>query len=128
MCLSRMNKSVLIYSALTVFSVLVVATTTGFVGYGLGKRDAKLSTPTLPTPTEIPTCAQDTFACPDGTTVGRTGENCEFAACPSPTPWPTVTPNQNPPAVACPQDAKLCPNGSAVGRIGPTCEFAPCPQ
>jgi hypothetical protein len=28
--------------------------------------------------------------CPDGTSVGRTGPNCEFAACPSATPNPTA--------------------------------------
>ena len=27
-------------------------------------------------------CPQDAKICPDGTTVGRTGPNCEFAACP----------------------------------------------
>jgi|GEM_PF-1905378 len=27
-------------------------------------------------------CTLDAMVCPDGTTVGRTGPNCEFAACP----------------------------------------------
>jgi len=29
-------------------------------------------------------CTMDAMICPDGTTVGRTGPNCEFAACPAP--------------------------------------------
>lgn len=28
-------------------------------------------------------CTLDAMICPDGTAVGRTGPNCEFAACPS---------------------------------------------
>ena len=27
-------------------------------------------------------CTLEAMVCPDGTTVGRTGPNCEFAACP----------------------------------------------
>jgi hypothetical protein len=30
----------------------------------------------------IKACPMDAKVCPDGTTVGRTGANCEFAACP----------------------------------------------
>jgi len=29
-------------------------------------------------------CTQDAMLCPDGSYVGRTGPNCEFAACPIP--------------------------------------------
>lgn len=31
-------------------------------------------------------CPQDARICPDGSAVGRTGPNCEFAACPIPVP------------------------------------------
>jgi len=55
-------------------------------------------------------------ACPDGSYVGRSGPNCEFAPCPT-----TGT------QVACTEEAKLCPDGSSVARTGPNCEFAPCP-
>lgn len=30
-------------------------------------------------------CTEDARICPDGSTVGRTGPNCEFAKCPTPT-------------------------------------------
>lgn len=29
-------------------------------------------------------CTQEAKICPDGTAVGRTGPNCEFAPCPGP--------------------------------------------
>lgn len=59
-------------------------------------------------------CTLEAKQCPDGSSVGRTGPNCEFAACPT-------TPK------ACTEEAKQCPDGSYVGRGGPNCEFAPCP-
>ena len=63
-------------------------------------------------------CTMEAKVCPDGSAVGRTGPNCEFAPCPG---------GEEPPAVACTKEAKVCPDGSAVGRTGPECEFAPCP-
>src|SRR3989338_7210150 len=49
-------------------------------------------------------CTQEAKLCSDGTAVGRTGPNCEFAACPS-TPPLTCTPN-------APQTQTLsCPTG-----------------
>jgi hypothetical protein len=66
-------------------------------------------------------CQTDARTCPDGTSVGRQGPNCEFAACP-----PSKDPAKEEP-VACTRDAKVCPDGSSVGRQGPNCEFEPCP-
>jgi hypothetical protein len=91
-------------------------------------------------------CTDDAKVCPDGSSVGRTGPNCEFAACPTlnacdadakvcpdgstvsrvlPTCQFAPCPSSG---VACTADAKKCPNGSYVGRVAPSCEFAPCPQ
>ena len=40
--------------------------------------------PPLPTPIPIPkACTQEAKQCPDGSYVGRTGPNCEFAKCPA---------------------------------------------
>ncbi|MDO8572849.1 MAG: DUF5667 domain-containing protein [bacterium] len=36
-----------------------------------------------PNPTESVACTQEARLCPDGTSVGRAGPRCEFAACPS---------------------------------------------
>lgn len=33
-------------------------------------------------------CTMEAKICPDGSAVGRTGPDCEFAACPTPTPTP----------------------------------------
>lgn len=73
-------------------------------------------------------CSEEAKMCPDGSSVGRTGPNCEFAIC----PLPVVT---NPDEIlgsgeiyACTMDAKMCPDGSYVGRSGPKCEFQACPS
>lgn len=36
-------------------------------------------------------CTADAMVCPNGTTVGRTGPNCTFAACPSSASLPSIT-------------------------------------
>lgn len=86
-------------------------------------------------------CPMDAKICPDGSSVGRVGPNCEFAACPGevsipetpgtkvppPVPVPVPVTDGSGGAVACTMDAKMCPDGSYVGRTGPNCEFAPCP-
>ena len=61
-------------------------------------------------------CTLEAKVCPDGSTVGRIGANCEFAPCPE------VSENN-----FCTQDKMECPDGSTVGRIPPDCNFAPCP-
>lgn len=67
-------------------------------------------------------CTMEAKICPDGTAVGRTGPNCEFAECPG------GVVNNGGGEVACTKEAKICPDGSAVGRTGPNCEFAECPN
>ncbi len=78
-------------------------------------------------------CTEEAMVCPDGSAVGRTGPNCEFAPCPEAATDPGGADVGDPGATggdaptACTRDAKVCPDGSAVGRTGPNCEFAPCP-
>jgi len=36
----------------------------------------------LPKPTQPVACTAEVKLCPDGSSVGRTGPHCEFAACP----------------------------------------------
>jgi len=50
------------------------------------------------------TCTQEAKICPDGSSVGRTGPNCEFAACPTATSTSTIT--------------VLSPNGGEVWQAG----------
>jgi hypothetical protein len=52
---------------------------TGFLGMG----PAATTTPEQPT-----VCTLEAKICPDGSSVGRTGPNCEFAACPGTTGTP----------------------------------------
>jgi branched-chain amino acid transport system substrate-binding protein len=77
-----------------------------------------------PAPTVMPQrpCTMEAKICPDGTGVGRTGPNCEFAPCPG---EKTET---SPPQKACTEDARVCADGSSVVRVGPNCEFAACPE
>lgn len=41
------------------------------------------------------TCTMEAKVCPDGTSVGRTGPNCEFASCPKVTPTPAFKTYKN---------------------------------
>lgn len=60
-------------------AVVVIAAVTIFV--------SSLSRPSSPTPGgQMQACTMEAMICPDGTAVGRTGPNCEFAACPSTEP------------------------------------------
>lgn len=51
--------------------------------YYLGKKTNNPVTPTIQ-PT-FRACTEEAKVCPDGSTVGRTGPNCEFAPCPTKT-------------------------------------------
>lgn len=123
-----MSKSQATHVLLTIVTVVVMSVVSGIASYRLGYQKALNSTPSTPSPSltpAIPTpsvvCTTDVFTCPDGTTVGRSGPNCEFDVCP---PIPTANPNTQ---QACTMEALICPDGTAVGRSGPNCEFAPCP-
>jgi hypothetical protein len=56
--------------------VMIVAAACG--GPSAGKPDGAAQPPP-----EGQVCTRDAKVCPDGSTVGRTGPNCEFAACPA---------------------------------------------
>lgn len=69
-------------------------------------------------------CTKDAKMCADGSSVGRTGPDCEFPSCPE-EKGPTTPPPEG--RQMCTMDAKICPDGTGVGRTGPNCTFAPCP-
>jgi hypothetical protein len=75
---------------------------------------------------QIP-CTTEALICPDGSAVGRTGPNCEFAPCPGTTPVDCgLEPNSAEcpsETVACDDDAFICPDGTVIGRSGPSCQF-----
>lgn len=82
-----------------------------FVGYFLKQSPDQFRESTI--------CNSEAKICPDGSTVGRSGPNCEFTACPG---------DNRPSRVSCTKERKICPDGSGVSRIPPNCDFADCPN
>lgn len=69
-------------------AALLALVVTGVSGYMIGKMQSNTAPPvtdnTLVPPTEEGViCTMDAMVCPDGSSVGRVGPNCEFAPCPS---------------------------------------------
>ncbi len=92
-------------------------------GAGVGYDNPGISEE-MPAPTEPVACTEEAKICPDGTSVGRTGPNCEFTACPTSPALEQPVPEEE--MTACTMDAMMCPDGSYVGRTGPNCQFV-CP-
>jgi len=89
--------------------------------------DCKSFVPMPPIQGEPRACSQEAKLCPDGSSVGRIGPNCEFAPCPGiGSDLTPGTPYTEPSGRVCTQEMKQCPNGGFVARTGPNCEFAPC--
>ncbi len=84
----------------------------GIIAVALLITVALWSVRTARAPSGGQTCPQETKICPDGSSVGRTGPNCEFAACPGATATSTAGGNS------------ISPYHSGVRGIvllGPTC-------
>lgn len=64
-------------------------------------------------------CTQEAKVCPDGTSVGRTGPNCEFAPCPSPSLLPTIEPTPEATSSATPT-ASPSASPKASGTASPS--------
>jgi hypothetical protein len=63
-------------------------------------------------------CTEEAKQCPDGSYVGRTGPDCEFAACPSVVPSPAPVPTPSP--ADCSGPGGSCPDGYAcIQKCGP---------
>src|SRR3989344_1128650 len=77
-----------------IIGIIGIVLLTAVAGYFVVNRQTDEPTPVA--------CTQEAKLCPDGSAVGRTGPNCEFAECPdvnpSPTPTPTPTPVPTPAA------------------------------
>ncbi len=56
-------------------------------------------------------CTMDAKICPDGSSVGRTGPNCEFEECP--TPLESASPSATPTATATPSSTST-PTGTPL--------------
>lgn len=82
----------------------------GLLSACAGKQDASI---------QPRACTEEAKVCDDGSAVGRSGPDCEFAACPD---------TAEPETVACTQEALECPDGTYVSRGGPDCAFDACPD
>lgn len=81
---------------------LIITLAVIFIGlaYYLGTQKGNVANPLpSPTPTSVlsplPTvmaCTEEAKICPDGSAVGRSGPDCEFAPCPTIIPSPTILP------------------------------------
>jgi hypothetical protein len=65
-----------------ILGVLVLLVLTGVGSYLVGQKNAQPPTNVFPAPSGK-ACTQEAKLCPDGSSVGRVGPNCEFAACPT---------------------------------------------
>ncbi|OGK24107.1 hypothetical protein A3F58_04015 [Candidatus Roizmanbacteria bacterium RIFCSPHIGHO2_12_FULL_37_9b] len=107
------------------FIILLIG---AMIGFQLGRWSntqniLPYASPTLP-PTEK-VCSLEAKICPDGSTVGRVGPNCEFAPCPTPPLLPSPTANPLPISAGCVRagcSSQLCVEPSE-GDIVTTCEY-----
>lgn len=70
---------------LGICGIVVIISFAGAYFLGKSSNNESLS----PTPSEK-ACTQEAMICPDGSSVGRSGPNCEFEKCPNVTPTPKV--------------------------------------
>lgn len=67
---------------IAVLIILVLLSTSGVAGYTIYKNLMSNQEP------RQTACTMEAMICPDGSSVGRTGPNCEFSPCPTATPTP----------------------------------------
>ncbi len=72
-------------------------------------------------------CTMEAMLCPDGSAVGRSGPNCEFAPCPEVQATPATDATESGEKLACPRDTFTCEDGTQVIRTEPDCSFV-CPS
>lgn len=75
-------------STRTIIAIMILLG--AYIAITYDRKEAAISTP------QPVVCTQEAKQCPDGSYVGRTGPQCQFADCPtdvpSPNPGPVVTP------------------------------------
>lgn len=71
-----------------------------------------------PTP-QFTACTQEAKQCPDGSYVGRSGKNCEFAKCPEVNPTPTPT-SECTKDSDCPSAQYVCQETQSAGTACPS--------
>jgi len=68
-----------------ILGVVLLLVVVGFAGYYVGRNNNNPNTPAgiVPPSQNNVVCTMDAKICPDGSSVGRTGPQCEFAPCPT---------------------------------------------
>jgi hypothetical protein len=75
-----------------IIAIIGFSAASAMAGYFFATRTLTTTNPGNTQP-NTKACTMEAKVCPDGTSVGRTGPNCEFAACPvTATPQPAVSP------------------------------------
>lgn len=74
-----------LFKILLIIGIIIFILVVGLVSYILGQTSVKPSISIIPTITQTvqKACTQEAKICPDGSSVGRTGPDCEFAKCSS---------------------------------------------
>lgn len=90
--LSFLPKELTTVTPLSKLLAVIVFILLPFMGFFLGIRYEQFNAlvrssdviinPVVPTTPSQVACTMDAMMCPDGSYVGRTGPQCEFAACP----------------------------------------------
>ncbi|OGM23987.1 hypothetical protein A2715_02330 [Candidatus Woesebacteria bacterium RIFCSPHIGHO2_01_FULL_39_32] len=73
------------FSPIIILTILLAIVITAGASYYIGVNKAGSKSTPIPAPTinKNKPCTQEAKVCPDGTSVGRVGPNCEFAPCPA---------------------------------------------
>ena len=80
-------------TTLSKYLAMVVFIALPFVGFFLGMRYQEMTDlANKEDENSMKACTQEAMICPDGTSVGRQGPNCEFASCPDEKPSICPTP------------------------------------
>lgn len=81
------NRNLVIIIVFIIVSFIIIGGGAVLLNLNSNKTTKPTLTPSLPqSPNLNSACPQDARLCPDGSSVGRTGPNCEFAQCPIPIP------------------------------------------
>lgn len=86
--------------------LLLVAGFTFFSAFYYYKANPQTPTlsPTPEAPAQGVACTEEAKICPDGSAVGRTGPNCEFAPCPTVAKFATGCAQDSDCVATCPRD------------------------
>jgi len=75
-----MTKKLAIQISIGVLIIIVILVVMAAL---IGKRQVKNAPGNVVPPGKTRACTEEAKLCPDGTSVGRTGPNCDFAPCPN---------------------------------------------